>query len=276
MSQIDDQEKVRVEESGEARARSLYLDLMKRCLSNTIYRDQALTYADSLEGLKSGDRTLHEFDGRTREMGRDYPEHAHTMIGMRRLDNLQYCVERVIQEGVEGDLIETGVWRGGATIFMRAVLRAYSEQDRNVWVADSFEGLPEADPKAYPLDRIAPLHLLNDFLAVSADTVRENFARYGLLDDRVRFLEGFFRDTLPTAPIERLAVLRLDGDMFESTMDALTHLYPKLSPGGFVIVDDYHVMPPCRFAVERYRKEHGISSPIRDIDGSGVYFQRPA
>jgi O-methyltransferase len=85
-------------------------------------------------------------------------------------------------------------------------------------------------------------------LAVSLEQVKANFDRYGLLDDQVRFLKGWFRDTLPVAPIERLAVLRLDGDMYESPMDTLVNLYPKLSEGGYVIVDDYGAIPACRQA----------------------------
>jgi O-methyltransferase len=110
-------------------------------------------------------------------------------------------------------------------------------------------------------------------LAVGVDEVRSNFARYGLLDDQVRFLEGWFADTLPSAPIERLAVLRLDGDMYASTMDALEPLYPKVSPGGFVIVDDY-ALPGCRRAVDEYRARDGIDEPIVDIDGMGVFWRR--
>ena len=85
---------------------------------------------------------------------------------------------------------------------------------------------------------------------------------------------GWFRDTLPKAPIERLAVLRLDGDMYESTTLALTHLYPKLAPGGYAIVDDYQVVPGCRQAVDDFRSQHGIVEPIRQIDWAGVYWRR--
>lgn len=89
------------------------------------------------------------------------------------------------------------------------------------------------------------------------ETVRRNFARYGLLDEQVHFLKGWFGRSLSKAPIERLAVLQLDGDLYESTWDALTHLYPKLSPGGFAIVDDYWYAS-CRTAVHDYRVQHGI------------------
>ena len=103
--------------------------------------------------------------------------------------------------------------------------------------------------------------------------MRRNFERYGLLDDQVRFLEGWFRDTLPRAPIEKLAVMRLDGDLYESTMDGLTNLYDRLSPGGYVIVDDYSI-PACRLAVEDFRRARGLTEEIVQIDWTGVFWRR--
>lgn len=252
----------------------LYLDLMKRAVSNTIYQDPHVWFGDWSSELRPDVREEREFDPALRGSGRDVPRVAHTMIGLKRLDNLRSCLERVISEEVPGDVVEAGVWRGGASIFMRAVLRAHGVRDRVVWVADSFEGVPEADTERFPADRGMPLHLWNDLLGVDQATVEENFRRYGLLDDQVRFLKGWFRDTLPTAPIGELALLRVDGDLYESTMDALVHLYPKVAPGGYVIIDDYGALAPCRLAVRHFRKEHGITEPIQHIDGSGAYWRR--
>jgi O-methyltransferase len=214
------------------------------------------------------------FDARKREEGRDWPANAETMVGLRRLDNVQYCVETVVRDGVPGDLLEAGVWRGGTAIFMRAVLAALGDADRRVWVADSFEGLPPPDP-SNPADA-DDIHSTLTQLAVDVDTVRGNFERYGLLDDRVRFLKGWFSDTLPTAPVESLAVLRADADMYGSTMDILNALYPKVSAGGFVIIDDYSNwnIPGCKAAVDEYRAAHGIEDPIVEIDWTGVYWRR--
>lgn len=207
-----------------------------------------------------------------RHDGRDWPRLAHTMIGRVRLDNLRFCVEDVLRNDIPGDLIETGVWRGGACIFMRGILAAYDDAERTVWVADSFAGLPKPDGSRYPADVGSAFHVFEQ-LAVDAATVRANFERFGLLDDRVQLLEGWFKDTLPHAPIEQLAVARLDGDMYESTMDALTALYPKLSPGGYLIIDDYSI-PACSMAIHDYRRENGISEPIKVVDWTGVYWQK--
>lgn len=240
----------------------LYLDLIKRCAANWIYPEVEAALVPQ-----------QPFDALRRTFGTDWPPTAHTMIGLRRLDNLQRCCEIAVQEGVPGDFLEAGVWRGGAGVLMRAVLAAHGDKDRRVWLADSFRGLPPPDPQKYPLDAGLNLHE-HAYLAVGVDRVKAVFERYGLLDDRVEFVEGWFRDTLPTASVEKLAVLRLDGDLYESTMDGLVHLYPKVSPGGFVIVDDYGNIEACRAAIHDYRTRHGIIEPIVDVDGSGVWWRR--
>jgi O-methyltransferase len=179
----------------------------------------------------------------------------------------------VLARGVDGDMIETGVWRGGSCILMRALIKLSGSQGRTVWVADSFSGLPPPDASSYPADARDRHHKFA-FLAVSEDEVRRNFARYGLLDEGVRFLPGWFRDTLPTLADRRWSLIRLDGDMYESTHVALEHLYPRLSPGGYVLVDDYGAVEGCRRAVEDFRSEHGISDEIEQIDWTGVLWRK--
>ncbi len=213
------------------------------------------------------------FNPKDRFDGHDRPAEALTMIGIRRLNNLEKCLVDVLNEGVPGDIIETGVWRGGACIFARAVLKAYGCTERKVWVADSFKGLPSPNPELFPLDVGCNLWR-NPKLSISLEEVKKNFAKYDLLDDQVQFLVGWFRDTLPKAPIERLAVMRLDGDMYESTMDSLTYLYPKLSLSGYIIIDDYLAIPACRKAVEDYRNKNGITDEIHTIDWSGVFWKK--
>jgi O-methyltransferase len=206
--------------------------------------------------------------------GRDWPVHALTMIGGHRLDNLHDCIRSVLDDGVAGDFLEAGVWRGGACIFMRGALLAYGDKNRQVWVADSFEGLPPPNPTAYPADRGDELWKRGE-LAVSLAQVEANFARFGLLDDRVRFLQGWFRNTLPQAPITNLAILRLDGDLYESTIDSLQSLYPKLSVGGYVIVDDYGAQTlGGRQAVDDFRASNKVSDPMVQIDWTGWYWRR--
>lgn len=211
-------------------------------------------------------------DTANREQGIGWPVNGLTMIGMKRMDNIQHCLLDVIANGVEGDVIETGVWKGGACIFMKEIIELF-EQDRQVWVADSFAGLPKPDKEKYPDDAGDDLWSIEQ-LRISEDDVKNNFRKYGLLDEKVHFLKGWFKDTLPTAPIEKLALMRLDGDMYESTMDGLVNLYDKLSVGGYCIIDDYAAIPACAKAVHDFRDAHHITDEIMVVDWSCVYWQK--
>ena len=242
--------------------KSLYLDLLKRTLTGMIYEDPNISVRW---------RPQQYYDEETRRDGRDWPLNAHTMIGLKRLDNLQYCMETVIADNIQGDFIETGVWRGGACIFMRGVLRAYGIVDRMVWVADSFDGFPKPTRDD---DMALTSQKEQAYLAVPKDDVIHNFALYGLMDWQVQFIPGWFSQTLP-GPVKKLAVLRLDGDLYKSTMDALVPLYPLLEPGGFCIIDDWNV-PMCKRAVRDYWDEHSISEMLTDIDGHSVYWRKNA
>jgi O-methyltransferase len=263
--------------------RQLYIDLVKRCVLNLLYVDAELNPIQPTSRLRSvllsvcrrgGVQLAHARRGNyhRRMDGEDFSDVAHSMLSLARLDNVQYCVERVLEDGIPGDLIETGVMRGGTVILMRAILRAHGVSDRCVWAADSFEGLPAPNVERYPEDTGAAWHL-RPLTEVAVEYVQRNFERYGLLDSQVKFLRGWFRDTLHTAPVRQLALLRLDGDLYESTMDALVPLYPKLSPGGFVIVDDFN-LPMCRKAVEDYRQQHSITDEMVTIDRCGVYWRK--
>jgi O-methyltransferase len=229
----------------------VYLDLLKRSLMDLPNEPDPKVQTVSLEG-------------------RDYPSRGLTMVGIKRLDQLQECAETVLRRGVPGDFIEAGAWKGGATIFLRGILKAYNVTDRTVWVSDSFEGLPPPDGK-YPADAGSQWHL-DRKMQVTLQAVQDNFRRYGLLDDQVKFLKGWFKDTLPTAPIQQLAVLRVDGDMYQSTMEALTALYPKVAKGGCVILDDHFAVPTAKQAADDYRSAHGIMTPIIQVDWAGAYW----
>jgi O-methyltransferase len=270
-----------------------YIALMKKVLTASIYdesawralrsgtpglavprllRPAALLLRDTLVRILNLNSLLlvkrRQIPAAEREAGTAWPLFGYTMVGERRLDNIQFCVEQVLKDGVPGDFIETGVWRGGASIFMRSLLSVHGVTDRLVWLADSFQGLPAPDSDADGWDMSGV-----DYLKVSLDEVKANFARFGLLDAQVRFLPGWFSDTLPTAPIEQLAILRLDGDLYSSTMDALRSLYHKVSKGGYVIVDDYHVWPGCKQAVTEFLASKELAPEILPIDVAGAFWR---
>jgi O-methyltransferase len=273
-----------------ASAEGMYLDLLKRSLTRADFPDlrrvlpargtvsrAAYTFLAAMLARRAVVLAKSPSQKDHREApGPDCQTSGETMMGLPRLDNIQYCINRVLEDGIRGDFIETGVWRGGAVIFMRAMLKVYGDRSRVVWVADSFQGVPKPNARLYPHDS-GDRHWRSDYLAVSLAEVRANFARYDLLDDQVQFLPGWFRDTLPNAPIENLALLRLDGDIYESTMDALRHLYPKLSHGGYIIVDDYGAVKSCRAAVDDYRAANNIAQPmdlVEDRQRSCVYWRK--
>jgi len=239
-----------------------YLDLLKRTLTGMVYEDPPIA---------TPWRPITTYDKQARIGGRDWPLHAHTMVGLKRLDNLQECMETVIVDRIPGDFIETGIWRGGTCIFMRGVLHSFSITNRIVWCADSFQGFPapERDDDIALATQPEQGHLV-----VELDEVIHNFKLYGLYDNRVQFIPGWFSKSLP-GPVDRLAVLRLDGDLYQSTMDALTALYPLLSPGGFCIVDDWNV-PMCKKAVHEYLVRNEIYQEFTDIDGHSVYWRKDA
>ncbi|WP_210199710.1 TylF/MycF/NovP-related O-methyltransferase [Mesorhizobium sp. WSM3876] len=251
----------------EKETRKRYLDLIEATVSNSIYGESGI------------ERKIHAFWQRlrhpllTKRGVFGWPPRAHTMLRAERLKNIRMLVEAVIEKGIPGDLIETGVWRGGACIYMRAILAAHGQSERKVVVADSFEGLPPPDGKKYPADKRDKLSTFDE-LAVSLDDVKRNFAAYGLLDSQVQFAKGFFKDTLGKLDNERFALIRLDGDMYESTMDALTALYDKVSPGGYVIVDDYGGITACRKAVHDFLDQRGLAPKIHKVDVSAVWWEK--
>jgi O-methyltransferase len=207
---------------------------------------------------------------------RDKLPEAFSMIGRERLDHLAKAVETILAEKIPGDLMECGVWRGGACILMAGMLAERNITDRNLWLADSFAGfatsmsLAPTNEKGDLWDQFMDAH---PNLAVSRDALQANLSRFDLMGPQIRFLEGWFSKTLPVAPVKQLALLRLDADTFSATTDALENLYDKLSMSGFIIVDDYAI-PECRAAVKAFREGHGISDPIQRIDWTGVFWRK--
>jgi len=259
----------------------LYIDLLKKTVLNLVYGDPSIGLEES---------AYEPFDRDRRIEGRDWPSQAFTMIGLERLNNIQFLVEDILRSRTPGDLIETGVWRGGATIFMRGLLKAHGVLDRNVWVADSFQGFPRTEAEGLS-EKSYTSEFLTEFRQetippafkraaekvrtdASLEAVQDHFERLGLLDDQVKFLPGWFRDTLPDAPIQSLSLLRADGDLYDSTYDVLSALYPKVSANGYVIVDDYGTFSECKQAVHDYLSSIGERVEINWIDEGATYWKK--
>ena len=245
--------------------RLAYLGLLKLALCD-LTGTRTMSVSRLIDGTLAS-RELAGEDRRLRSAGLDWPLHGLTMVGLNRLDNLQACVESVVRDGVEGDVIEAGAWRGGASILMRATLDSLGASERSVHVADSFEGFPAADA-------LGDLNAI-DFLAVPVEEVSESFARFGL-EHGVRFVPGFFEESLPALAGDRWALVRLDADTYEATRAALDALYPGLAVGGYLVVDDYGAMErqECRRAVDEFRARHGIDDPLEEVDWTCVQWRR--
>jgi O-methyltransferase len=248
----------------------LKIEFLKRVLLDSTHRGIIDTFFSLKEfpPAEIMETCLNAPVNENRVEGKDWPEKAHTMIGLKRLHNLHDCLEYIRDYKVQGDFIETGVWRGGACIFMQMYNKLYN-MNRKVYVADSFRGLPPPDPR-YGADN-GDLHYTFPELSVSKQQVEENFKLYNALDENVVFLEGWFKDTLPSANIEKLAILRLDGDMYGSTLDALNALYDKLQPGGALIIDDY-ALKGCAAAIHDFRNSRGINTNIKKIDSIAAFW----
>ena len=202
------------------KASLLYLDLLKRTLSRSLFAEnvvpvsprpgsrKARAYAPVERLLASRGLTIARRINSADAFAESPPTYirgAETLIGPVGLDNVQFCIEDVIRNDVPGDLVETGVWKGGAAIFMRGALEAFGDEKRVIWAADSFAGLPSPEQSSYPEDASEAHWASQDSFAIPLGAVKRNFARYGLLDDRVRFLVGWFqRPAARERPIEQL------------------------------------------------------------------------
>jgi O-methyltransferase len=250
--------------------RRSYLELLKLSLCD-LAGDETMSVEFSRDA-RVYSRLLPEDHMEPRIDGRDWPYGGLTMAGLVRLDDLQGCLESVVADGVEGDVIEAGAWRGGASILMRATLDSLGATDREVWVADSFQGFPGSGDGG-AADTAPDEMTLLEFLSIPVEEVRRSFARLGLAEG-VRFVPGFFAETMPGLRGRRWSLIRLEGDSYEATRDCLNALYPGVSRGGYVVVDDYGAIEVCRAAVEDFRLEHDISEPLEQVDWTCVRWRR--
>ena len=196
---------------------------------------------------------------------------AITMIGEVRLEQLETAVRNILRQKVPGDFLEAGAWRGGACIYLRALLDVHGCRDRIVYGCDAFDdGFPKPDPR-FPIDDQSTLHT-REYFKTSNVVVRNYFKYYGYDDDQVRFVCGYFQDTLPKVPADQIALLRLDGDLYSSTWDSLEALYDRVPVGGYVIADDYYAIVNSQRAIDDFRTSRRITEPIHQVDWASVYW----
>lgn len=217
-----------------------------------------------------GDGSLFKTEVTTehREKGLDIPDYpAVSMIGLYRMRNLRDCIVNCLEEKILGNVILCGTWRGGDGILASKLLEGTG---RKVYVCDSFDGVPPPDP-AYHQDTGQSLHT-SKHLKVPLKEVKENYKRFDALGRHVVFVEGVWQETLKGIK-GPFCVVRVDGDLYGSTYVALDRLYPQLSPGGYLIEDDW-ILGTAQEAVKDYRRTHNVVEPILAIDGIGVYWRK--
>ncbi len=256
-----------------ASLRTAYLDLLKLALCDLA--GQGTTSVGRIQGGATFNREVEGEGLAIRSAGMDWPLHGLTMVGLGRLDDVQACVETLVADGIPGDLIETGTWRGGSSILMRATLDSLGADERDVWLADSFAGFaPDQARRGAGQGELDDLSAYGFLQAPLAD-VKASFARFGI-DRGVRFLEGYVEQTLAEVAGRRWSLIRVDVDTHDSTVCVLESLYPQLEPGGYVVIDDYGALDECRSAVDAFRERHGITEPLVEIDWTGVRWRRKA
>jgi cephalosporin hydroxylase len=263
------------------RAATRYLNLLKSALLDEHYLENEvrLEYlADCIEHNRTPDPTklrdpvrqmkheTHRLENSRRAGALPEREGSsllpYTDMGRIRLEALEKCLDKARVSGAEGHLVDCGTGRGGASIFMRGYLDAHELGDRHVWVADTFRVTEHG--AAGLLDLSADLNI-----------VRDGFRRFDLLDDRVHFLQGPYRETLPRAEIDEIALLWIGGGLGDSSRDVLDALYGKVAAGGVIVVDGY-AAEACQRAVDAFRAANGLEQPIERIDWSGIWWQKDA
>ena len=255
---------------------SSYFDLLEKTLTFSLWPEplrpvSIVARSDILaKTLRLLDRVTSRFGLRiavdfpvrdeSRENGDQWPVLAHTMVGRKRLRNIRELCAAVVQERIPGSFVECGVWRGGASMYARACLPI----SRPVYICDSFQGLPY-DPNE-------PISANIDILKVPLKEVLRNFDAFRLHKNVIPVV-GWFSDSLKNVP-GPIAILRADGDMFMSTLAILKNLYHKVSPGGFVIIDDYYRCPECKRATDCFLEDQGLAPDFIRIDRDALFWRK--
>ena len=203
--------------------------------------------------------------------GPTWATNSHTMICLTGLNQINESLDYINLNNIEGDLLEAGVWRGGACIFMKMYCKLYNLK-KKIYVCDSFQGIPAVDAAKYPQD--AGMEDWSGIAAVSQKDVVNTFKHYDIqLDDSVVFVPGWFCDSLPNLQVDKLSLLRLDGDLYSSTMDVLKPLYPKVVENGVIIIDDYS-WTNCAHAVNDYLTINSIEADIKNDEEPAYWIKQ--
>ena len=213
-----------------------------------------------------------------------------TMTTPARQFALHKAIGHIVRAGIEGDYVECGVWRGGASMMAALSLIEAGDTTRTLWLYDTFAGMtqPTEHDARIKVDgsghgRITMDKWLaeqrdgfNNWCYASLEDVTENMRSTGYPSENLRFIKGMVERTIPGTIPERIALLRLDTDFYESTLHEMRHLYPRLAPGGVLIIDDYGVWRGSKLAVDEYFQEIGEPVLLTSVDETAVVAVKPA
>ncbi len=193
----------------------------------------------------------------------------YTAVFVPRLVALYRLSEEVNRLALPGDFVECGVYNGGSA----AIMASFCEKGgpkRNIWLFDSFEGLPE--PTEKDGDR-APAY--EGWCHGDLAKVTRVFQEMRISDDRIRLVTGWFQDTFPTVEIPRIVILHIDADWYESVKLCLEKFYDSVQPGGYIVLDDYGAWEGCRMATDEFIAARALDVKLIQVDYTGFYFQKP-
>lgn len=196
----------------------------------------------------------------------------YTMVRNFNLINLYRMVRYINRNNIPGAIVECGVWNGGSAAMMAAASRDSGVQ-REMWLFDSFEGLPRPSERDSAIERA---FYFEDWNKGSIEKVKHVFNTLNLSLDQVNFVKGWFDQTIPGAPVREIALLHIDADWYDSVRMVLQSLYDRVAPGGYIVLDDYGYWQGCNQAVHDFFTERGIPrSALRRVSDMGAYFQKP-
>ena len=202
-----------------------------------------------------------------------------SLVGWQGMEATYDCTRKVLERRIPGDLVECGVAQGGSALLIAMVNKHFGDSSRQIWLFDSYEGLPDPTPDDFKEGRtgshIRPLPK-GSCLGTIEEVSRLLFTENGLNPKVIRMEKGWFQDTLPViAPkIGSISLLRLDGDWYESTLVCLNFLFSKVSTGGFVILDDYFTCHGCKKATDEFLAAHSKNYPIIPDGRGGAFFEK--
>lgn len=195
----------------------------------------------------------------------------YSMVPAARLRLLHDLSQAVDKDKIRGSIVECGVYNGGSAAVMK---HAQKNNDRDIWLFDSFQGLPKPTEDDGDYER---KHFYDGWCEGSPGNVRKIFTLLGLSQEKLHIVEGWFCDSFSARKysVGPIALINIDSDWYESVKICLETWYPHLSSGGYIVFDDYGKYPGCKKAVDEYLAKHGIEVKLETRDSVGRYFRKP-